>query len=303
MTPAPPNPTAAVDPRHHADSPTQAPVDASDTDPVARLRAVRVWTPDGADLLHGIDWEILPGQHWALLGANGAGKSTLLSLLAAVRHPSAGEVEVLGGRLGRVDMPALRRRIGVVDPSLTLYNWLTVEDVILTGATGTVRPLWDRYGAQERERARELLTLVGCADLAHRGIATCSHGERQRVRIARALMPAPALLLLDEPAAGLDLPSRETLLGAIASLADRHPSLATVLVTHHVEELPTTTSHALLLRQGRIVAAGAIATALTERSVAACFGLPITLGHAAGRWSARAAVGDPQTNSAPARLP
>ena len=260
-------------------------------DPVLLFSDVRLWTPAGAGILRDISWTVRPGEHWALLGPNGSGKSTLLSLAGAVRHPSGGTVTVLGGRLGRVDMPALRRRIGVVDPMLRLLEWLTVEDVVLTGATGTIRPLWDRYGPAERERARELLALVGCTELAGREIATCSQGERQRVRIARALMPSPPLLLLDEPAVGLDLPAREALLGALAALAAADPALTTVLVTHHLEELPATTTHALLLRAGEVVAAGPVGAKLTSDNVSACFGFDVRVARKAGRWTARAAAG------------
>ena len=260
-------------------------------DPVLVFSDVRLWTPAGADILRDISWTVWPGEHWALLGPNGSGKSTLLALAGAVRHPSGGTVTVLGGRLGRVDMAGLRRRIGVVDPMLRLLDWLTVEDVVLTGATGTIRPLWDRYGQAERSRARELLALVGCAELADREIATCSQGERQRVRIARALMPAPPLLLLDEPAVGLDLPAREALLGALAALAAADPALTTVLVTHHLEELPATTTHALLLRAGEVVAAGPVAETLTSENVSACFGFDVLVGREAGRWAGRAAAG------------
>ena len=260
------------------------------TDPLLLLEEVRVWTPDGTDILRDVSWAVRPGEHWALLGPNGAGKSTLLALAGAVRHPSEGAVTVLGGRLGRVDMPALRRRIGVVDPTLRLFDWLTVEDVVLTEATGTVRPLWDRYGEAQRARARELLALVGCAGLADREIVTCSQGERQRVRIARALMPAPPLLLLDEPAVGLDLPAREALLAALAALAVAQPGLATVLVTHHLEELPATTTHALLLRRGAVVVAGPAAATLTSETVSACFGFDVRVARDDGRWSARAAA-------------
>ncbi len=257
-------------------------------DPLLEFRGVSVWTADGAGVLHDLSWSVRPGEHWALLGANGAGKSTLLGLAGAVRHPSAGDVTVLGGQLGRVDMAALRRRIGALDPTHKVYDWMTVADVVLTGASGTVWPLPDRYGAPERGRAADLLALVGAAALTDRRFVTCSQGERQRVRIARALMPEPALLLLDEPAAGLDLPSRETLLAAIASLAARHPALATVVVTHHLEELPASTTHALLLRAGRAVAAGPIAETLSGRQVSACFDLPIAVSADDGRWSARA---------------
>lgn len=260
-------------------------------EPVLVMEDVRVWTPGGTHLLRDVSWKVGPGQHWALLGPNGAGKSTLLSLAGAVRHPSAGAVTLLGGRFGRASLPALRRRVGVVDPALHLLEWLSVEDVVLTGATGTIRPLWDRYDPPQRARARELLALLGCADLAERQVATCSQGERQRVRIARALMPAPPLLLLDEPATGLDLPAREALLAALASLTAAEPALATVLVSHHLEELPPSTTHALLLRRGEIVAQGPVLTTLTDATLSTCFGIDVAVHRGDGRWTARAAPG------------
>lgn len=267
------------------------PVAGTASDAVLVLDDVRVWTPTGKDLLRGVSVTVGAGEHWALLGPNGAGKSTLLALAGAVRHPSAGAVTVLGGRLGRVDMPALRRRIGVVDPTFRVIDWLTAVDVVLTGVTGTVRPLWDRYDEADHARARDLLGLLGCDGLADREIGSCSQGERQRVRLARALMPEPDLLLLDEPATGLDLPAREALLGALTSLAAARPRLATVLVTHHLEELPASTTHALLLREGAVVAAGRAAQTLTGAAVSACFGFDVVVGHDDGRWSARAVGG------------
>lgn len=258
---------------------------------VLELDAVDVWTPTGTFLLSGVTWTVRAGEQWALLGPNGAGKSTLLALTGAVRHPSAGAVTVLGGRLGRVDMPTLRRRIGVVDPAFRILDWLTAVEVVLTGVTGTIRPLMDRYRPADHERARHLLALLGCADLADRKISTCSQGERQRVRLARALMPEPELLLLDEPATGLDLPAREALLGALGSLAAARPTLATVLVTHHLEELPTSTSHALLLRDGAVVGCGPVTEVLADRMVSRCFGFGVRVGRDGGRWSARAEAG------------
>lgn len=261
------------------------------SEPVLTFTRAAVWTPKGAQLLRDIDWKVMPGEHWALLGPNGAGKSTLLSLAGAVRRPSGGEVAVLGGKLGRVNMPELRARIGAIDPTLRTPDWLPVRDVVLTGATGTAWPQWDRYHEAERARAAYLLDLLGCGELSAREFRTCSQGERQRVRIARALMPDPPLLLLDEPATGLDLPSREALLGALASLAASHPELATVLVSHHLEELPPTTSHALLLRHGAAVASGPVETVITSEHVSACFGFPVEVHRIEGRWSARAAAG------------
>ncbi len=256
-----------------------------------RMEGVSVWTPDGTDILRDIDWAVRAGEHWALLGPNGAGKTTLLALAGAVRHPSQGRVSVLGGQLGKVDMPALRRRIGVVDPTFRLLDWLTAEEVVVTGATGTVRLLPRHDGPAERKRAGELLEMVGCGGLARRRISTCSQGERQRVRLARALMPAPVLLLLDEPVVGLDLPAREGLLTALATLASTVGDLATVLVTHHLEELPATTTHALLLRAGKVMRATTVEAALTAETVSATFGFNVAVAREGGRWMARSVGG------------
>jgi len=263
---------------------------AGDDGAVIAIEAARVWTPEGADLLRGVTWAVGPGEHWALLGPNGAGKSTLLSLAGAARHPSSGTVTVLGGTLGRVDVRRLRERIGVVDAGGVLLDWLPVEVAVLTGATATSRPLWDRYGPAELVRAGELLAQVGCGELVGREVGTLSQGERQRVRVARALMADPPLLLLDEPATGLDLPAREALLGVLAALARTRPTLSSVVVAHHLEDLPTSTTHALLLRRGEAVAAGPVAQTLTDEAVSACFGLAVRVRREDGRWSARAAA-------------
>jgi iron complex transport system ATP-binding protein len=256
---------------------------------VIAMAGVSVWTPERFTILHDICWTVRRGEHWALLGPNGSGKSTLLSLAAAARHPSAGSVSVLGGRLGRVDIRELRRRIGLVEPTTRMLEWLTVEEFVLTGASASIWPLWDQYGATERERAAALLALVGADAIADRQISACSQGERQRVRIARALMPRPALLLLDEPAVGLDFPAREALLNALQALADAEPELSTVLVTHHLEELPRTSSHLILVRQGEVVTAGPIRETLTDGAISACFGLDVVVAQEQGRWWARSA--------------
>ena len=232
--------------------------------PLLDLAGVRVWLPDGTAILEAIDWRVEPGQQWALLGPNGSGKSTLLSVARAQRHPSAGQVRVLGLEFGKADLWALRERIALVDSGQKVLEWLAAEEVVLTGCTGSVQPIWDRYGEQERRVARRMLEMVGCAALAERAFETCSQGEKQRIRIARALMAEPSLLLLDEPTTGLDLPAREALLQAISQLASDRPELATVIVSHHLEELPATTSHTMLLRGGRIVAIGAADGVLTR---------------------------------------
>jgi iron complex transport system ATP-binding protein len=258
--------------------------------PAILLEDVRIWSPERVDILRGIDWEVGSGEHWALLGPNGSGKSTLLSLAGAVRHPSSGVVSVLGSRFGHTDITLLRRRIGVVDASQRVLDWLTLEEVALTGLSSSIRPIWERYGPIERERARNALAMVGCEGIADRPISTCSQGERQRARIARALVTDPEILLLDEPAVGLDLPAREALIEAIASLVADRPGLTTVLVTHHLEEIPASTTHALLIRSGETVAAGPIAETLTSEHLSACFGFPIAIERAGGRWFARSAA-------------
>jgi iron complex transport system ATP-binding protein len=258
--------------------------------PVIAMREVHVWIPDGMQILAGINWTVQPGEHWALLGPNGSGKTTLLSLAGAQRHPSSGSVTVLGETLGRTSMGDLRERIGAIDPNQKILDWLSIEEVVLTGLTGTVWPQPGRATDADRFRALELLDLVGCLTLRQREITTCSQGERQRVRIARALMADPPLLLLDEPATGLDLPAREALLAAMSSLAESHSRLASVFVSHHLEELPVSTTHAALLREGRFVTAGPVRETLTSENVSHCFGFPIDVGEHGNRWTARASA-------------
>lgn len=249
---------------------------------------VCVWTPQGAQILRGINWRVRRGERWALIGPNGSGKSTVLSLAGAIRHPSMGCVSVLGGRLGRVDMPALRRSIGLVDSGVIPLNWLTAEEVVLTGIGSTLRPLWWTYSDQDRQRSRELLELLGCTDLSDRVISTCSQGERGRIRIARALIASPRLLLLDEPAVGLDLAAREALIAALDRLSGEREELTTVLVTHHLEEIPASTTHAILLREGNVIAAGEINEILTSGNLSECFGLAVECRNDGQRWTARA---------------
>src|SRR6266508_3564044 len=183
---------------------------------------------------------------------------------------------------------------GVVDQALRMPD-------VLTGATGSVQPLWERYRAPERARARELLELMGCAHLGARRVGTCSQGERGRVRIARALMPSPRLLLLDEPARGLDLAARELLLAALGELAAFEPELATVVVSHHLEDLPPHTTHALLLAGGEVVAAGEVGAALTGEAVSACFGLAVEVRRHDGRWLASLSGGGAACLAGPPR--
>ncbi|MFG7940527.1 MULTISPECIES: ABC transporter ATP-binding protein [Streptomyces] len=256
--------------------------------PLAALEGVGVRriTTDQV-ILDDISWSVGAGEHWALLGANGAGKTTLLKLLGATMHPTTGSVEVLGNRLGRVDVRELRAHIGHVSTAQRVPQDATGHTVVLTGATGTVQPLWRKYDDATRELAHELLAELGCKELADRPFGVCSGGQRARVLIARALMPAPSLLLLDEPFNALDLPSREDLIDALARLAADRPALSTITVTHHLEELPPNTSHALLLREGRVRARGPVAEVLTGELMTQTFGRAIEVTSQNGRWLAR----------------
>jgi iron complex transport system ATP-binding protein len=254
---------------------------------VLAIRAVDVWFPGGPEVLHQIDLEVEAGEHWALLGANGAGKSTLLALAGAQRFPSRGTVDVLGRRLGRVDVRELRRAIGVVDARLRLPAGLSVEAYVGTGATQTVQPVGEPDTATAR-RVAELVDLLALTPLATRAIRVCSQGEQARARLARALMPRPSLLLLDEPAAGLDLPGRADLLDAIEAAARDDAELASITVAHHLEELPAVTSHVALLRDGRVMAQGDVSLLNDAEVLSQCFGRSVRSFDVGGRWFATA---------------
>ncbi len=265
--------------------------------PAFRLDDVSLWRWDERvrqrrPILDGVTWEAGRGERWALLGPNGAGKTTLLTVVGAAEFPSRGTVDVLGERLGHTDVFRVRERVGFVDARLgrRFAPGLTVEQVALTGATGTIGLLEQRVRPDDRDRARALLATLGVERLADRRFADCSHGERTRTLIARALVARPELLLLDEPGAGLDLGGRETLLAALSRLAAEQPELTLVTTTHHLEELPAETTHALLLRDGAVAAAGPAAETLTGRALSACFGLPVRVGRNRGRWHAVASA-------------
>ena len=262
--------------------------------PAVLLRGAGIWTagPPRVVLLQPIDWTVRAGEHWAVLGPNGAGKSTLLSLLAGTRHPSTGRAEILGNAVGRTDLRALRRRIGVVDAvtGQRLDGRLPVGQVVQTGLTGTVLPVPEHSPPDAADRADHALRAVGLGALGRRPFGACSQGERQRALLARALVGHPDLLLLDEAAAGLDLPAREAFIAALGAAGSRRPGLATVTVTHHVEELAPGTTHALLLRRGAAVRAGPVGSALADGPLSQAFELPVRVSRVDGRWSARAAA-------------
>lgn len=240
---------------------------------------------DGKRLLDEITLTVGRGEHWALIGPNGAGKSTLLNICGAVTFPSRGNVTILDAELGRIDLRELRRSIGFVNPRHPLRSNMRAADIVLTGETGSIElvPRW-RPAADVRDRADLLLKTMGIdADLRWH---TMSQGERGRALIARALMTDPPLLLLDEPSTGLDVAAREQMIRTIADLPASHPLLTSVMVTHHFEELPPSTTHAALLRGGRLVASGPVDDVLTTEQVTACFDHPIEVLRRRGRWSA-----------------
>lgn len=261
------------------------------TNPVVEIDGVTVRTPEKKELIRNVAWCVMPGERWVVLGPNGAGKTTLLSVLGAERHPSEGAAQILGETFGRTDMRQLRSRIGRVDPAMRMLEWLMPQEVVLTGLRNTIWPRWQDWTPDDYARARELLDLVGCGWFEDREVKTLSHGERQRIRIARALIAEPELMLLDEPATGLDFPAREALLASLDSLTATRPNLPTIMVSHHLEDLPTSVTHVLLLKDGAVLAQGPVSDLLTSELVSECFGFPIDVHSWEGRWTARAAAG------------
>jgi iron complex transport system ATP-binding protein len=256
--------------------------------PIVEVRGLLVRRSDRA-ILGPLDVTIRSGQRWAVLGANGSGKTTLLSILGLTLWPTAGTVDVLGARFGRVDSRDLRRRIGLASSAVEamLRDDLTPVDLVMTARFAATEPWWHEFGDEDRARARELLEDLGVGAVADHAYGTLSAGERRRTSIARALMPDPDLLLLDEPAASLDLGAREGLLQDPAGLAASPRPSAIVLVTHHVEEIPTGFSNGLVLRAGAIVAAGAIDEVITDSVLSHAFDMPIVVTRHDGRVFAR----------------
>jgi len=244
---------------------------------------------DGRRLLDGVSWQVREGERWVVLGANGAGKTTLLQVVSTHVFPTTGLVGLLGEVVGAVDVFELRPRIGLTSAALgeRVPASEVVSDLVMSASYAVLGRWREQYDDLDHDRARELLTEVGAAHLADRRFGTLSEGERKRVQIARALMTDPELLLLDEPAAGLDLGGREDLVSTLTLLAEDPTAPATVLVSHHVEEIPPGFTHVLLLRRGSVVAAGPLRETLTEATLTKTFGMPLRLHSEDGRYSAR----------------
>src|SRR5689334_24727344 len=259
------------------------------SDEVVRLRGVGV-RRGGSMLLRDITWTVHADERWVVIGPNGAGKTTLLQVAAAQLYPTEGTARILGEQLGATDVFELRPRIGLASAALAdkVPPGEKVIDLVLTAAYAIVGRWKEEYDSADVTRAVELLDALGCAHLIRRRFATLSEGERKRVQIARALMPDPELLLLDEPAAGLDLGGREDLLRRLTALARDPKAPMMVLVTHHVEEVPDGFTHAMLLRRGAVLAAGPIGEVFTARNLSRCFGVQLEIEHRQSRWTARA---------------
>lgn len=256
--------------------------------PIVQLRQAEVRGGERT-ILGPLDWTVQPGQHWLVLGANGSGKTTLLRTLMMHAHTSAGTVDVLGERLGRIDMRVMRRRIGYLSAALAaqLRPALAAYEVVMTARYAALEPWWHDYTPADRARADECLDRFGVGWASERSLGSLSSGEQQRVLLARAMMNDPGLVLLDEPSARLDLGGREQLVAALGEIAGSATSPPMVLVTHHLDEVPAGMTNALLLRDGKAVSCGPIEQAVTSATLTETFAVPLELSRRPdGRWSA-----------------
>ncbi|MCM2391581.1 ABC transporter ATP-binding protein [Streptomyces albipurpureus] len=244
---------------------------------------------DGRALVDDVSWSVKEGERWIILGPNGAGKTTLLNLASSYLFPTGGDVTILGARLGRIDVFDLRPRIGMAGIAMAekLSKRQTVLETVLTAAYGMTASWHENYEQVDEDRARAFLDRLGMTEYLNRRFGTLSEGERKRTLIARAMMTDPELLLLDEPAAGLDLGGREDLVRRLGRLARDPIAPSMIMVTHHVEEIPPGFTHVLMIRQGKVLAAGPVETELTSRNLSLCFGLPLVVERNGARWTAQ----------------
>ena len=240
--------------------------------------------------LRSLNVAVLPGERWVVLGPNGCGKTTFVQLITGYLHPTVGDLSILGARLGRgVDWRLLRKRLGVVSAAFAkmVRPELVARDVVMTAKNAALEPWWHDYDDDDRARAESLLASGGFAYLAERTFGVLSEGERQQVQLARSLMTEPDLLVLDEPAAGLDLGARERLVARIQSITASVELPGIVLITHHVEEIPSGFTHALVLRAGETVSSGPIEETLSSQTVSDAFGVDVQVSVQDGRYAAR----------------
>lgn len=243
-------------------------------------------TIDGNSILRNVDWSVHKGQHWAVLGPNGSGKTTLARIASLRLHPSVGCVEVLGTQLGRADIRPLLGKVGYAAASLAdqLRPELAAVDVVMTAKHGALEPWWHTYDDDDRAQALASLERVGVSALANQRFGSCSSGEKQRVLIARALMTNPALVILDEPTAALDLGGREQFVATLDRLAAEPDAAPMILITHHVDEIPESFTHALLMSDGEPAASGPIEDIITTQNLTQMFGIALTVERRDGRW-------------------
>jgi iron complex transport system ATP-binding protein len=260
----------------------------SSPDPLIALSGVSV-VREGATLLADVDWKVGRGEHWVVFGANGSGKTTLMEVLSSYLFPTRGTVSILGETLGRTDARRLRARIGYVGPgpAALVRQSLRAIEIVVTGRYASfVDARWHHYDDEDWEYARACLERLHASELAERRFDTLSEGEKKRILIARSLMARPELVLLDEPGTALDLGARERLLGSLTALATDPEAPASVLVTHHVEEIPPGYRHILMLASGKVVASGEIEQVLTPQALSDTFGMPLEVARLGGRWRA-----------------
>jgi iron complex transport system ATP-binding protein len=240
-----------------------------------RVRLVR----DDRAILDSVTWTVEQDQRWLVLGANGSGKTTLLRIASLYLHPSSGEVRVLGETLGQTDVRLLRRRIGIASAAMAaeLRPELSATDIVMTAKYAALEPWWHQYTDDDRAKARECLARFQVDQFAERPIGTLSSGEQQRVLLARSIMTDPGIVLLDEPSARLDLGGREQLVQALGGMALDPSAPPLALITHHVDEVPPGITHALLLREGKVLASGPIEETVTAASISECFGMSLAL--------------------------
>jgi iron complex transport system ATP-binding protein len=263
-------------------------VDAADPDLLIDFAKVTL-RRNGRLLVGPVTWSVELDERWVVVGPNGAGKTSLLRIAAAMEHPSSGTAYVLGERLGRVDMSELRSRVGLSSAALSqrVPDDEVVRDVVVSAGYAVMGRWREQYDDVDYEQALDMLESVGAEHLSERTYGTLSEGERKRVLIARSLMTDPELLLLDEPAAGLDLGGREELVARLSDLANDPDAPAMVLVTHHVEEIPPGFSHCLILSEGEVVDSGLLTDVLTAANLSKAFGQSIALDYIEGRYFAR----------------